>query len=91
MSVTLRPVDRHNLDALLKLKVAKEQDEYVATNAESMAQAAVMPELTPRIAYDGDTPVGFVMWTLHDERTTSAGFTACSWTRVASGAATGAR
>ena len=66
MKVTLKPVDRHNLDDTLRMSVDAEQNRFVAPNIVSMAQAAVMPEFIPRLAYDGDTPVGFVLYTLHD-------------------------
>jgi len=61
--VTLREVTRHNIDALTKMD-AGDGGKQVASNARSMAQAAVYGEAWPRAIYAGDEPVGFVM--LHD-------------------------
>jgi len=60
MTVTLRPVTRHNVLALLALD-AGDGGKQVASNAKSMAQAAVYGEAWPRAIYAGDAPVGFLM------------------------------
>ena len=67
MKLTLKRVNRENLGDALAMRVAKEQSKFVAPTVVSMAQAAVIPEFLPHIAYDGDTPVGFVLWVLRDE------------------------
>ena len=67
MTVSLRPVTRENLSAVLDLKVAEAQRRFVAPNVLSLAQAAVMPEMRPRAVYADDTPVGFVMYGLDAE------------------------
>jgi diamine N-acetyltransferase len=59
-AVTLREVTRHNLSQLLALD-AGDGGVQVASNAKSMAQAAVTGEAWPRAIYAGDVPVGFVM------------------------------
>lgn len=60
MTVELRPVTRHNIDALIALD-AGDGGKHVASNARSMAQAAVIGEAWPRAIYADDTVVGFVM------------------------------
>jgi len=58
--VTLREVTRHNIQALMNLD-AGDGGRQVASNAKSMAQAAVYAEAWPRAIYAGEEPVGFVM------------------------------
>ncbi len=60
LAVTLREVTRHNIQALISLD-AGDGGRQVASNAKSMAQAAVYPEAWPRAIYAGEMPVGFVM------------------------------
>lgn len=60
--VELREVTKANLREILRLKVAPEQEKFVASNAVSIAQAHFDPETAWfRGIYDGDTAVGFVM------------------------------
>jgi diamine N-acetyltransferase len=61
--ISLGEVTRHNLDALLAMD-AGDGGRQVASNAKSMAQAAVHGEAWPRAICAGATPVGFLM--LHD-------------------------
>lgn len=65
--VTLRPVTNDNLREVLRLKVAPEQEQFVASNAVSLAQAHFTKEAWYRAIYAGETPVGFMM--LHEDRT----------------------
>jgi diamine N-acetyltransferase len=58
--VSLREVTRHNLSQLLALD-AGDGGVQVASNAKSMAQAAVTGEAWPRAIYASEEPVGFVM------------------------------
>ena len=62
MNITLREIDRDNYRAIGKLKVAPEQEHFVASNPWSLAQSKYEPDLTPLGVYDGETPVGFVMY-----------------------------
>jgi diamine N-acetyltransferase len=59
--VTLREVTKETLRAVLRLKVAPEQERFVAPNAYSIAEAHFEPKAWFRAVYAGDTPVGFVM------------------------------
>jgi diamine N-acetyltransferase len=60
--VTLRPITRENVGDVLRLQVAPDQEQFVASNAVSLAQAHFEPKLPWfRAVYAGETPVGFVM------------------------------
>ena len=60
--VTLREVTRENLHDVLRLKVTPDQDQFVANNAISIAQAHFYPEIAWfRAIYADETPVGFMM------------------------------
>ena len=68
--VTLREITRENLDDILCLKVTKEQEKFVATNAVSIAQAHFHPDVAWfRAVYADEIPVGFVM--LEEDRVNS--------------------
>lgn len=61
-AVTLREITQANLHAILRLKVAPHQEEFVAANAVSLAEAHFAPQLPwYRAIYAGETPVGFLM------------------------------
>lgn len=66
--IELRPVTKDNWGALIKLKVREDQKNFVASNLYSIAQAQFGDEyeghwdLYPFGIYDGDTPVGFLMY-----------------------------
>lgn len=60
LAVTLREVTRHNIQAVMNLD-AGDGGRQVASNAKSMAQAAVYGEAWPRAIYAGDDVAGFVM------------------------------
>jgi diamine N-acetyltransferase len=66
--VTLREITRENLRDVLRLQVAPEQEQFVANNAVSLAQAHFEP-VTPdyRAVYAGEVPVGFLMLGHTDE------------------------
>ena len=50
--VHLRPVSNANVGECLALEVEEAQAQYVASNAKSLAQAAVNPALVPLAVYD---------------------------------------
>lgn len=71
--VSLREVTRENLRTVLRLKVAPEQEHFVASNAISIAEAHFYPEVAWfRAIYADETPVGFMM--LSDDATQSRYF-----------------
>jgi diamine N-acetyltransferase len=59
--VELREITQDTVRAILDLAVAPEQEEFVATNARSIAEAHFEPRAWFRAVYADDNPVGFVM------------------------------
>ena len=60
--VSLREVTKANLPAVLRLKVAPEQERFVASNAVSIAQAYFDRDIAWfRAIYADEAPVGFLM------------------------------
>ncbi len=60
--VTLREITQENLDEILDLQVTKNQENFVASNAVSLAEAHFYPEIAWfRAIYADETPVGFIM------------------------------
>lgn len=60
-AVTLQPVTEDNLSAVIRLQLGPGQDQFVAPNSVSIAQAAYTRYAWPRAIYADATPVGFVM------------------------------
>lgn len=59
--VTLKEVTRDNFWAICNLKVASNQEEYVAANVVSIAEAYFSKTAWLRGIYVGETPIGFLM------------------------------
>ncbi len=59
--VSLREVTSANLAAILNLSVSENQQELVASNAKSIAEAHYAEDAWFRAIYADETPVGFVM------------------------------
>jgi diamine N-acetyltransferase len=61
--VSLREITEENRAAAEALAVTEEQSRYVASVAESLVEAAQLPDAKPwyRAVYADDEPVGFVM------------------------------
>lgn len=58
----LAKIDRDNVAAACRLAVRPDQDSFVAPVAVSLAEAYAQPDVAwPRLVYDGDELVGFVM------------------------------
>ena len=64
-TVSLRPVTPENVYDVMRLRVTKEQEQFVADNARSLAEAAYNQYAWPRAIYADETPVGFLM--LYDD------------------------
>lgn len=68
MAILLRDVTKENWQACVRLKLAPEQEHFVASNAYSIAESKFMPTYIPQAIYhraEGDaeeTMVGFVMY-----------------------------
>ncbi|MEI2692885.1 MAG: GNAT family N-acetyltransferase [Anaerolineae bacterium] len=60
-TVTLRLITEDNLGNVLRLKVAPQQEQFVASNPVSLAQAHFSKEAWYRAIYADETPVGFLM------------------------------
>jgi diamine N-acetyltransferase len=71
MPISLREVTDANREAVLGLRVAPEQERFVGSVHDAIADAAEYPQANPwyRAVYDGDQPVGFVMvsWNVRPE------------------------
>jgi diamine N-acetyltransferase len=61
--VTLQEITDRNRDAVVGLRVAPEQERFVASVQESLDEAVATPQAKPwyRAIYAGEDPVGFVM------------------------------
>ena len=60
--IHLEPVTRDNIEELIGLAVRKDQQSFVSTVAESLAQAYVYSDNAyPFAVYENDTLVGFIM------------------------------
>jgi len=65
MLVSLQEVTKDNINAILRLKVHKNQEQFVANNAWSIAQGTYSELAWLRAIYADDDPVGFVMLELN--------------------------
>ena len=61
MSVELREITAETVRAICKLEVSADQRGYVASNAESIADAHFQPKSWFRAVYADDEPAGFVL------------------------------
>lgn len=68
--ITLRPIDRSNVWDIAELDVREDQQDLVMTAQVSIMEAYAIEKsggwAAPFGLYDGDTPVGFVMFTYGD-------------------------
>lgn len=70
MTLSIQPVTKDNWGALIKLKVRQDQTHFVASNLFSIAESKFgfdesdgsHWDLYPYGIYDGETPVGFLMY-----------------------------
>jgi len=61
-NLRLETITRDNVAAACRIAVRPDQESFVAPVAVSLAEAYVQPEIAwPRLVYDGDEAVGFVM------------------------------
>lgn len=65
--IALKEIDRSNFFDVIKLSVADEQSEFVATNLFSLAQAKAFPECVCLAIYHDDVLVGFTMYCIDEE------------------------
>ena len=67
MTVTLIPIDAAGRTAVLSLHVSPDQDDFVASNAESLDEADENPECFPLAVAAGGLVVGFAMYALDSD------------------------
>ena len=60
-TVSLREITQETVNSILNLRVTKEQEQFVASNAVSIAQAHFSADAWFRAIYADETPVGFLM------------------------------
>ncbi len=60
-TVSLREITQDTLNSILNLRVTKDQEQFVASNAVSIAQAHFSADAWFRAIYADETPVGFLM------------------------------
>jgi|SRR6478672_13158103 diamine N-acetyltransferase len=66
--VRLKDVTARNWHAVARLKLSPEQEDLVASNLYSIAQAKFDPNARPRAVYAGKELVGFLMYDAGDEK-----------------------
>jgi len=59
--ITLREINKQNFRAIFRLRVRKNQEQFVAPNVQSIAEAHFSDKAWFRAIYADDEPVGFVM------------------------------
>ena len=59
MEITLQDIDENNFSSVVDLKVAEDQENFVATNVYSIAQSKIYGHLIPKAIYAGEQLVGF--------------------------------
>lgn len=62
-----KEITKENFWNCIDLSVAKEQVDFVTTNAVSIAQSKVQPECIPLAVYDDDIMVGFIMYCIDED------------------------
>ena len=78
MGLRLEPVTQENVRAACMLKLRADQDDLVAPVAWSLADAYTMPDIAwPRLIYDGDQLVGFIMAAFAPEHKTRCSAATC--------------
>jgi GNAT superfamily N-acetyltransferase len=63
VTITLREITEDNHDSVLAVEITRDQERFVTTVRDSLAEAAAHPEGNPwfRAVYADEHPVGFVM------------------------------
>lgn len=62
MAISLQDINQSNYEAVCELDVTEQQEAYVACNMWSLVEAFYNDGHTCKAIYDGDQPVGFLMW-----------------------------
>jgi len=67
MTISLQNITKENFEAICDLDVTEDQEEYIAINAYSLAEAAYNEIYVVQAIYKNDLPVGFFMWVPTEE------------------------
>ncbi|MCP4305465.1 MAG: GNAT family N-acetyltransferase [bacterium] len=67
-AVTLQPISQENVMSIIRLNVSDTQQDLVAPNSVSIAQAAHTTNRWERAIYADDTPVGYVLLSENREK-----------------------
>jgi diamine N-acetyltransferase len=67
MNIELRDITKDNWLQCIRLKVASDQTQFVASNAVSLAQSKYETNCVPLGIYDGEEMVGFTMYAIDEE------------------------
>ena len=67
MQVSLRPVTRENFDDVVDLKLLDHQQDFLASNAYSIAEASLNPALRTHAIYGDERVIGFVLYSRPEE------------------------
>lgn len=67
MQVSLRPVTRENFDDVVDLKLLDHQQDFLASNAYSIAEASLTPALRTHAIYGDERVIGFVLYSRPEE------------------------
>lgn len=62
--ITFRTIDRENFQAVIEMKVHKDQLGFMEDNLYSIAEWAFEKEFVAKAIYEDETPVGFVLYYL---------------------------
>ncbi|MBB3220520.1 GNAT family N-acetyltransferase [Pseudoduganella umbonata] len=65
MNVTLEPITRKNVEAVMNLELPPHQAQFVATNAFSIAQASYFPSLRPMAIHHDGNLAGFLLYSIN--------------------------
>lgn len=57
-----------NFEDAIKVKVSKEQEQFIAPVEWSLAQAYAFHDLFPFLIYDGEVPVGFILFLIDRDK-----------------------
>jgi len=67
MTITIRAVTEENWDWVCNLELLKHQEDYIASNAYSIAQASFYPNFHTRAIYKEEQVIGFLMYVSMEE------------------------
>lgn len=64
MNLTIRKINKNNFEEIIKLKVSKEQVNFIETIEECLKEAREYPVYKPVAIYDKEIAIGFAMYGL---------------------------